>query len=308
MAGRGGVALHTSSEDSKVFFISIIKLTKAPLCLAVALSASFGFWSSSPYISPQIIAVFIGIFLLACSAAGINSIQEIKQDARFTRTRERPLVTRKISKTAAILVAIICLTSGTTLLLFSFESPFPCLSGLFTLILYNLVYTPLRTRTAIAILPGGIVGALPPLIGWMAAGESFMSPQIWFVMFIFFLWQIPHYFFVLLEYSEDYQQNSYPNILPLSSHDNARNIILIWILAFCFSLISLTILPQFIPTLYRWIILIFSLLLATHFCFQLYIQKSTQYKRLFIQFNTVILVIMLIIGIGRRILFDSLTF
>lgn len=281
------------------FIQATIQLAKMPLCLMVALSSLFGFIIFPPSYASKCIGLFSGIFLLACSAASLNSIQEIERDRCYNRTKHRPLVTGEISKTQATFFSCLLFLLGTTILLLSFSSSLPAFLGVATLLTYNFIYTPLKSRTVLAIFPGGIVGALPPLTGWVAAGGNIHDEQIWIVMAIFFLWQIPHYFLLLLEHSEDYIFNKENNILKTTPSKTVKRITLVWIISYCCTVIALTIVPDFLSSTPKWSLIMITCIVTAFFISQLFNDKPTQFRRLFILLNTSLLTIMLIIGTGR---------
>ncbi len=265
----------------------------------VAISSLFGFIIHSPSYSSKCIALFSGIFLLACSAASLNSIQEIARDSCYNRTKNRPLVRGKLSKSQAIYLTCVFFILGTTVLFLNFSSFLPALLGITTLLTYNFIYTPLKSRTILAIFPGGIVGALPPLTGWVAAGGNLHDERIWIVMAIFFLWQIPHYFLLLLDHSEDYILNKENNILKTTSSKTVKRIILVWIISYCCTVIALTIVPDFLSSTPKWSLIMITCVITAFFISQLFNEQPTQFRSLFIIFNISLLIIMLIIGTGR---------
>lgn len=102
-----------------------------------------------------------GILLLSMSASVINQIQERGAYRLMPRTKERPLVSGTISLPASVVIAVFTAVSGFGMLWYFFGI-LPALMGLFNLAWYNVVYTPLKYKTALAAVPGGIVGAVPP--------------------------------------------------------------------------------------------------------------------------------------------------
>ena len=114
------------------------------------------------------------------------------------RTAGRPIPAGVISVSRAILFATGSALLGTALLMLT-GAPLAAGIGVFTLLWYNLVYTPLKRITAFAVLPGALVGALPPLIGWTAAGGIPWDMQIITVAFLLFVGQMPHYWLLLLK-------------------------------------------------------------------------------------------------------------
>jgi protoheme IX farnesyltransferase len=96
---------------------------------------------------------------------------------------------------------------------------------------YNGIYTPLKKKNALAIIPGSMVGALPPLAGWVAAGGSIFDPQILILGFFFFIWQIPHFWLLLLIFGKDYEQAGFPTLTQIFSMDQLSRITFVWITA-----------------------------------------------------------------------------
>ena len=103
--------------------------------------------------------------------------------------------------------------------------------GLLNLVWYNFVYTLLKRRTPFAIVPGSLVGAIPPAIGWAAAGGSLLDPQIIIIAFFFFIWQIPHFWLLLLVMDQDYQQAGFPTLTQIFNHAQLSRITFIWIVS-----------------------------------------------------------------------------
>ena len=103
--------------------------------------------------------------------------------------------------------------------------------GLFTLAWYNLVYTPLKKRTAFAVLPGALIGALPPLIGWTAAAGELLDMEILAVAFVLFIGQMPHYWLLLLKIGSEFEEAGLPSITSLLDARQIRNLSYTWIAA-----------------------------------------------------------------------------
>jgi len=170
-----------------------------------------------------------GTFLLACGGAALNQIQERHQDGRMTRTRHRPLPAGRIGLLTATLVMVGLVAAGLGCLAGSGE-PLVVLLGVLALVSYNGIYTPLKRTTYYAPMVGAIVGAFPPAIGWVSvAGPSFEPALAGLVMF-FVLWQVPHFWLLLLGATHDYQQAGF--IVPTRDLSPAQlqRVTLTWIL------------------------------------------------------------------------------
>lgn len=209
----------------QIFF----ELTKIRITSFVTLTAIFGYICFSPKLHYNLAAAVLGILVLACGSAVINHIQEHKIDSMMERTKYRPIPSNRISIKNASIIAAVLAASGLTILFFVGTIPF--ILGLLNLIWYNLVYTPLKRVSQIAILPGALVGAIPPAIGWTAAGGSVFDTKIIVISFFFFIWQIPHFWLLLLTIGKDYKKAGLPTLTNLFSFVQLSRITFIWIVA-----------------------------------------------------------------------------
>jgi protoheme IX farnesyltransferase len=220
---------------------TVIELTKLRITTFVALTTMFGFICFTGKFSVSIIAPIIGILLLSSGSAAINHYQERGTDALMKRTRNRPIPSGRISAKNALLVALVLILSGSVILFFGSGVLALCI-GLLNLFWYNVVYTPLKKRSSLAIIPGSLVGALPPMVGWVAAGGSLFDPQILILGFFFFIWQIPHFCLLLLIFGKDYEQAGFPTLTQIFSMEQLSRITFIWIAA---TFAASTLLPLF---------------------------------------------------------------
>lgn len=207
-----------------------LKLGKFTISLPVALTGFLGYFMFRPSLDLQALYTVLGIFLLALGSGALNQVQERHTDARMKRTSRRPLPSGQISLRAALVFVILTASAGTFFLLLSGSSLAAGL-GLFTLAWYNLVYTPLKRRTAFAVLPGAVIGALPPLIGWSAAGGNPLDMEIVVVAFLLFVGQMPHYWLLLLKVGSEFQEAGLPVITSLLEARQIRNLSFVWIAA-----------------------------------------------------------------------------
>ena len=211
------------------FLKIIIELGKVRIALPVALSALAGFTLYAGEIGSQGWLLALGVFLMSCGSGAINHWQEHKTDARMPRTQHRPIPSGRISVAGGLLVALFYVAAGSVVLFFT--NP-PVALGLswITLFFYNLVYTPLKKITAFAVIPGSMVGALPPLIGWTAAGGNITSEIILLVAVFFFIGQIPHFWLLLLMFGDQYKKAGMPSLNQLFSKNQIKRITFTWVL------------------------------------------------------------------------------
>jgi heme o synthase len=208
-------------------FKHLLQLGKPQIILPVTLSAFTGFILFRGALDGPWLSCISGIFLLSAASAVINQVQEAGTDILMDRTRHRPIPSGKISKTTAWFLAAGLAICGFPLLWF-FCGLLPAGLALFTLLWYNAVYTPLKKITAFAVIPGSLVGALPPVIGWTAAGGDLWHPHILMVAFFFFVGQIPHFWLILLRYGTDYEKAGFPTLGSIFSERQVRNLTLGW--------------------------------------------------------------------------------
>ena len=207
-----------------------LTLSRIYISLFAAYATATGF-ILAPY--HRLIEVFVpaaAAFFLACGASALNQYQERNIDARMERTRGRPLPSRSISPIQAlcfalamILVALFMLTqAGGAKTVFL---------GLFALLWYNGIYTYLKKKSAFASVPGAAVGMIPPTIGWVSAGGPLLDPRLASVCMLFFMWQIPHFWLLLLRYVEDYKKAGLPSLADFLGPAQISRITFIWIFA-----------------------------------------------------------------------------
>ncbi len=219
------------TQTSISSWIKIIsELGKVRISLPIALSAFTGYALKSGLFDGQAWMLMAGVFLMSCSSGAINHIQEYKTDALMPRTKNRPIPSGKISRKGAIWVAFGFFAYGAFLLIANFPI-LVFITSLLTLLSYNLIYTPLKKVTAFAVVPGSLVGALPPYIGWFAGGGDWANEQIFWVALFFFIGQIPHFWLLLLMFGKEYELAGFPSLHSLFNDNQIKRLSFTWILA-----------------------------------------------------------------------------
>jgi heme o synthase len=189
----------------------LAELIKVKITVAVTFTVSVGYVLARGGFDGELLLPLLGLFLQAGGAAALNHVQEADVDGRVARTAGRPIPSGRISRGGALAVSLALLGTGTLLLILG-PGWTPAWIGLATAVLYNGVYTPLKRITPFAVLPGSLIGALPPLAGWAAGGGHPGDLTIHQVAFFFFIWQVPHFWLLLLFHEQHYRANRLPSL------------------------------------------------------------------------------------------------
>jgi protoheme IX farnesyltransferase len=227
---------HTATEETityskvKVFF----KLTKFTLSALVVFSAIITFFTvADSFTWTQVFAICVGGFLVTAAANGFNQIIEKDLDKLMNRTKQRPIPTGNLTVGTALLVCGIFGVIG-TILLWVFTNPLSGIIGFISIILYALVYTPMKRRTPFSVFIGAIPGALPTLIGAIAATEGFGEITFFAVLLfcIQFFWQFPHFWAIAWVSHDDYQRAGFFMLPSKGGRDkSSRSQILVYTLS-----------------------------------------------------------------------------
>lgn len=207
-----------------------LELSKVKITIAVSFTTITGYVLANNAFDSGIILPTLGIFLLACASSALNHYQERFTDAKMERTKDRPIPSGRISALHTLLF-IFTLSIIGSYLLYIGSSFLGLQLGLLAMIWYNGIYTPLKRKTAFAVIPGSVIGSLPPLVGWVAAGGTLNDPKALIIAFFFFIWQVPHFWLLMLKYGEEYKKAGYPSISSLYSPQQIKNTTFIWTLS-----------------------------------------------------------------------------
>ncbi len=190
-------------NDSKIaHFFALLKFR---LSAFVVFSGLFGYFIAETALQTdwkKVLIFTLGSFMITAAANIINQMIEVRLDKVMKRTEGRPLPMGKISMEEALILTVLMMIVGSALL-FIFVNPLTAALTLFSLILYAFVYTPLKQISTVAVFVGAFPGALPPLIGWVAArGELHHYALLIFA--VQFIWQFPHFWAIAWLGDEDY--------------------------------------------------------------------------------------------------------
>ncbi len=279
--------------------IARIRLAKVPLCLLIGSAVLFGAILADPVVSPQILLVVGGVFLVATGAASLNSLQELGLDGKMGRTKDRPLPAGQLTPQQAGRQALLLILGGLLLLFLKTSDPLPAVMTASAVIFYNGIYTPLKKITVLAIIPGAICGALPAYIGWLAGGGEGFGFTATLLLALFVLWQIPHFWLILLRYRDEYVAGKLPNLLQQFRENTLKRLFITWIGALTFIMLMFATLPYPLANVVRYGVIINALCLAGIFFAWLKLRTSDDYRLLFVALNCALLGHMVILAVGR---------
>jgi len=205
------IELHSISFTEKVR--AFYELLKFRLSFLVAFSCGFGYLLGNQGHIDWIHFGWLvfGGFLISGTSIVINQIIEKDLDKLMKRTQNRPLPTGRLSVNEAVQYALLIGALGFGILVWQTNILTVSLSFL-SMVLYSFVYTPLKRVGPIAVFVGAIPGALPPLLGWVAATGS-ISHEALIIFGIQFIWQFPHFWAIAWVADEDYKRAGF-KLLP----------------------------------------------------------------------------------------------
>ncbi|MEM8756626.1 MAG: heme o synthase [Planctomycetota bacterium] len=198
---------------------TLIEFAKPGITRMVTIAAGFGFALAALYhgLAAQsllipLLGCVLGTALASAGANGLNQILERDRDARMKRTLGRPLPTGRMTMGHAVGFSIACSVIGPVLLAAT-ASPEASIAALATILLYAFVYTPMKPASSLAVIVGAVPGAIPVLIGWLAASPTpladLRTPAAWSIFAVLFVWQMPHFLAIASMHRADYQRGGF---------------------------------------------------------------------------------------------------
>ena len=242
----------------------LLEINKVRITFAVTLTMLAGYALAKNAIDTGVILPMLGIFILACGAAALNHYQDKDRDALMERTRKRPIPSGKISGNKVLIISFAEIILGTYLIYLG-SGFLAAQLGLLALIWYNAIYTPLKRKTAVAVIPGSIIGSIPPMVGWVAGGGSLTDPRLLILAFFFFVWQVPHFWLLMLNYGKEYEKAGYPSITAKISKQQIKNATFVWTAATAIAALMLPVYGLVTTLFFKMIIIIAAVWLVAIF-------------------------------------------
>lgn len=213
-----------------------VELAKIRLTAMVLVTTAVGYVlaSSRPIHWIGLLLTLLGTGLAAIGAGTFNQILEVDRDAIMERTRRRPLPSGAISRLHAFVFAVVVTAAGLGILN-ELVNPLTALLGLANVVIYTLIYTPLKLKTSLSTLVGAVCGAMPPMMGWTGAVDE-LAPGALVLGAILFVWQVPHFLSLVWLYRTDYANAGY-RMLPVI--DQTGRLTCLTIVLYCLALLPL---------------------------------------------------------------------
>lgn len=271
-----------------------LSLTKFNLSFTVSLSLLFGFVLAKNSIDADLLYPFLAVLLLALGVSSLNQVQEHKEDALMPRTKNRPIASQRISVTMGLVISLFLILAGFVFIFQSLE-----LIGILifagVIIIYNDFYTTAKKTTVYAAVYGAILGVIPPLIGWLSAKETLVTPQFIALALFYFIWQIPHFWLLNLKYYKEYEKANFPTITKKFGVESLERITFIWLLLTIISGLFLVL------VFYKSSLIITLLLIVLH-AYTLYVifkfRFTHNYLFTFININCYMLALMILLMVN----------
>ena len=208
----------------KSIFADFKAITKAGLAISVLFSAIagylLGFNDANPFSWTVLLKLAIGGYCMVGASNAYNQVIEKDLDALMDRTKNRPVPAGRMSPNAALVIASILTIIGIVLLYTI--NPKTAMFGAISIFLYTSIYTPLKTVTSLSVFVGAFPGAIPFMLGWVAATGNF-GIEAGTLFLIQFFWQFPHFWAIGWFLFEDYEKAGF-FMLPTGKKDNGTAI------------------------------------------------------------------------------------
>lgn len=292
-----------------------ISVAKVFLGLGITLSALAGYLLFFP-VMDKLFWITACSTLLICSGSGaLNNYQERYRDKLLIRTAGRPLPCGRLLPQTVLIQAFLLMAFGILGFCFTRNPVGSVMSALVGVILYNGIYTPLKFHTLLSIVPGSICGMIPPFMGWCAAGGNifpFQSPVyvsiasiygIFFVMLLMGVWQLPHFWLILLSHGSDYFRSGMPSMLSFLTESQLKRVLLVWIFFYCLIMMMAPLWLVNLNGLIQWVFIINAMAFLVLFLVLHLIGRARCFKVEFMLLNSSMVIFIFTIMINQLIFY-----
>jgi len=222
-----------------LIFSDFKEITKARLALSVVFSAIAGYFLGADQIEwTAVLLLAFGGYCMVGASNAFNQVIEKDLDALMSRTRNRPIPSGRMSPSTALTIAVIMTLLG--IITLYILNPKTAMFGAISIFMYTSVYTPLKTKSPLAVFVGALPGAIPFMLGWVAATNEFgIEPGTLFM--IQFFWQFPHFWALAWMLDEDYKKAGF-KMLPTGNKDKGTAV---QIIMYTVWMIIISVIPVF---------------------------------------------------------------
>tara|TARA_R110000868_G_scaffold409951_1_gene696659 strand:- start:549 stop:1448 length:900 start_codon:yes stop_codon:yes gene_type:complete len=228
-----------NKHSLSLIFADFKEITKARLSVSVVFSAIAGYFLGAAEI--QLVPIFLLAFGGYCMVGASNAYNQVIEkdlDALMNRTKNRPIPAGRMSVRTALVIAVILTVIGIVSLYIL--NPKTAMFGAISIFLYTSAYTPLKTKTPLSVFVGAIPGAIPFMLGWVAATNDFgIEPGTLFM--IQFFWQFPHFWALGWMLDDDYKRGGF-KMLPTGKKDKST---VLQIIMYTIWMIVISVVPAF---------------------------------------------------------------
>jgi protoheme IX farnesyltransferase len=263
-------------QDNKFTFSSFIEITKLRLSVSVVFSSVISYLIGMSEFDFEIFSYLVVGGLMMVSASNIfNQVIERDLDALMQRTKGRPLPMGQISVNNALVLGFTFVIAGLTFLYII--SPLCAMLGAISIFIYACVYTPLKLITPLSVFVGAIPGAIPFMLGWVAATNE-LGVEALALFLMQFFWQFPHFWAIAWWQNDEYEKAGF-KMLPTGKKDKSTTFQIIF---YSFWAIIMSIVPYFNVTgdlflsLYGLVIVIILGMFLLFYSFKLFKNSTTQ--------------------------------
>lgn len=202
--------INNSSSNLSTIFTDFKEITKAGLAISVVFSSLCGYLLGIYEFNSQtlttLVLLAIGGYCMVGASNAYNQIIEKDLDALMDRTKNRPIPSGRMTPKKAFIIATLLTIIG-LVILYSIN-PKSAMFGAISIFLYTCIYTPLKTKTPLSVFVGAFPGAIPFMLGWVAATNDF-GIEAGTLFIIQFFWQFPHFWAIGWFLFEDYKKGGY---------------------------------------------------------------------------------------------------
>ncbi len=271
-------------------------LVKIRICAAASLSSLAVFVLAAHGLDRRAALLGSGVFVLACGACALNEYQERDLDRLMRRTQHRPLPSGRLSPGQALTTAFVFLLIGFALV-FKAAGLMGSVLAAAAVAWYIAVYTPLKRVTPFAVVPGALVGVVPPILGWLSAGRPWQDPRLVALCFFFYLWQVPHFWLLVPSQSADLGRAGFPHLAEVFGPIRLARLTAVWMSMVAASVLLLPLFGVVGSTTTCLLLFVASVWLTGQAVRLLrHAQAADSFRVAFVHLNAFVLVVLVLLG------------